>query len=150
MGTTTKKNTYQDVLDRANPQNVPDVLRKVKLGSMLSLLKVTVTGLTAAAAVDITAAATLAAATINVGALGQHRTTLPPIGLVRTLRVTAGGTGAEGARTVSDADATASATVAKLSDDGKTLTFEGTVTGFIIEYFPLSEVDLTSEMDNQV
>jgi hypothetical protein len=46
---------------------------------------------------------------------------------------------------MTDAGGTASATVALLSDDGKTLTFEGTVTDFVVEYIPRASTDMTSD-----
>jgi hypothetical protein len=126
--------------DRGNPNQVADALHAIKLATMLDPVKVTISGLVAIAAVDITTllkgAATLV---INSGLAGlKTNEALPPILMARTLRVTAVGTAATGARLTTDAGGTASATVALLSDDGKTLTFEGTVTGLVLEYIPRS------------
>ena len=139
--------TLQQILNKANLNQLGTLLQKMKLGNMLNPVKVTVTGLTAAAAIDITTAAVRAAATIS----GLDRATgdnLPAILSVTALRVTAVGTGALGPRVVTDAGGTAGAPgangpgIALLSDDGKTLTFEGTVTGFVLEYIPRSYTDL--------
>lgn len=148
--TTTKTSDLQDALDLAEPDQLPDVLRKVKLGSTLDPLKVTFAALTAAATIDITTAASFAAATVNIGGPFASKT-LPPILHVRTLRVTTSGTGASvGSYGVSDAGgaATSPATstvlgIALLSDDGKSLTFLTTITGFVIEYVPRM-VDMTT------
>lgn len=138
--------TLRDTLDKANPNTLPTALQKVKLGRRLSSVKVTISGLTASATVDITSAAALAAATV-VGLNLADNERLPAIELVKTLRVTAVGTAALGPRIVVDSGGTAIAPStyaghAKLSDDGTTLTFEGTVTGLIIEYMPRSATDL--------
>lgn len=145
MPTVTKDQTVQTVLNDANPNEIADGIRKLALGNMLSPVKVTFAALGSAAAQDITTAAAKAAATYTgiTLALGEE---LPAILNVRTLRVTAGAAAA-GARFVTDAGGTASTTVALLSDDGKTLTFEDTVTGFVLEYTPRSANALDSEMN---
>lgn len=139
--------TLQQVLNKANLNQLATILQKMKLGNMLNPVKVVVVGLTAAAAIDITTAAVRAASTIT----GLERDTgdsLPAILSVTALRVTGVDTGALGARSVTDAGGTAVAPglngpgIALLSDDGKTLTFEGTVTGFVLEYIPRSNTDL--------
>lgn len=149
--TTTEKNEVRDELNRAHPNTIADVLRKMRVGTMLDPMKVTVAGLAAAAAVDITAAATRAAATVNSGQVPTGEN-LPAVLDVRTLRVTGVGTATAGPRVVTDVDGTAVAPdgggragVALISNDGKTLTFEGTVTGFVIEYIPRSYTDLTAD-----
>jgi hypothetical protein len=140
-------------LDEANPNAIADILKLVKLGTSISRIKVVVTGLTAAAAIDITTAAVKAAATITGITLGDDAG-LPPIGTVESLRVTGVGTGALGPRMTCDQGSTpaapptatayagASIGLTRLNDDGKTLTFEGTVTGFILIYTPRTEVPL--------
>lgn len=148
MSSTTAELTYQQWLNRANLNLLPTIFQKMKLGNMLSPVKVTVASLTATATPDITSAAVLAAATITC----LERETgdrLPAILAVKTLRVTAVGTGATGPRIVTDSGGTAVAPssgiagVALLSADGTTLTFEGTVTGFVIEYIPRSATALS-------
>lgn len=141
--------SLQGYLDQANPNFLADVLRQIGLGSLLTPLKVTFSGLTAAASFDITTAANFEFATVNQGSpIYDNQGYLPPILCVNTLRVTAVGTGATGARFVTDTGGTASSTVAKVSDDGKTLTFEGTVTGFVIEYIPRSITSMTSNFES--
>ena len=142
MSSTTAEQTYQNWLNKANANLLPTLFQKMKLGNMLSPVKVTVTGLTATASPDITSTAVRLAATVS----GLERETtdpLPAILAVKTLRVTGVGTGATGSRVVTDAGGTAVGDVALLSDDGTTLTFEGTVTGFILEYIPRSATALS-------
>ena len=141
--TTTMQDTMQRALDRANPNEVADLLKLTKLGHHLANTKVVAAGLTAAASFDVTTAAVRTASTITGLSLDTGEN-LPAIGVVKTLRVTTVGTAAAGARLVTDAGGTASATVALLSDDGKTLTFEGTVTGFVLEYMARSFTDMTA------
>ena len=148
MSSTTAEQTYQNWLNKANANLLPTLFQKMKLGNMLSPVKVTVTGLTETASPNITSTAVRLAATVS----GLERETtdpLPAILAVKTLRVTGVGTGATGPRVVTDAGGTAVAPstgiagVALLSDDGTTLTFEGTVTGFILEYIPRSATALS-------
>ena len=80
---------------------------------------------------------------------------LPPIGHIESLQLVASGTaGSLGSYILGDVSATpaipaggANVTpgVARLSDDGKTITFPNTVTAFTFSYFPRSEVALNSE-----
>lgn len=128
MTTTNEVQTLQVVLDKANPETLADALRKVKLGTLLTPLKITKTGMTLAAAHDIT---------------DHEHGHNPPILAIIALRVTVKDTAAFGVRMIGDAAATLSTTVARLSDDGKTITFEGTVSGFVLEYIPRSDVDMT-------
>lgn len=141
--------TLQEVLNKANLNQLPTVVQKMKLGNMLNPVKITVTGLTAAAAIDITTAAVRAAATIT----GLERATgdnLPAILAVKTLRCTASGTAnSVGSYAVTDAGGTAvsptagaNVGLALLSDDGATLTFPSTITAFVLEYIPRSYTDL--------
>lgn len=156
MSTTTADITLQQILNYANANQIPNALRKVKLGNVLASVKVVVTGLTATATPDITSASVLAAATVT-GLDRAANDALPAIGLVKTLRVTASGTaGSIGPYVITDAGGTAAipptATayagaavgVATLSDDGKTLTFPNTVTAFVLEYMPRSDADLST------
>lgn len=145
--TTTKTKTIREVLNKAEPNEISDALRKVRLGNMVEPIKVTFASLSAAAAIDITTAASKAAATIAGGFTLASGETLPPIGQVVSLRVTAGAAAA-GARVVTDAGGTAGAPgangpgIALISDNGKTLTFEGNVTGFVLTYLPRSYTDV--------
>ena len=151
--TTTADVTLQQILNRANPNQLNAGLLKVKLGNVLGPVKVVVTGLTAASAIDITSAAVRAAATIT-GLDRAAEDNLPAINLVKTLRITASGTSASlGAYIVTDAGGTAivppggasaAVGVALLSDDGKTITFPNTVTAFVLEYMPRPEAVLST------
>lgn len=144
MTTTTAALLLQGELDDASLTNLADALRRVKLGHMFSKIKVTVAALTATATPDITSADVLAAATVSGITLASGER-LPPIGQVVSLRCSTSGTAnTVGSYAVTDdggtaLSPTASSVVglAKLSDDGKTITFPTTVTGFVIEYFPL-------------
>lgn len=149
--TTTANKTMQQVLNGANLNWLPTLLQTMKLGNMLSPVKVTVTGLTAAVAIDITTTAFRDAATIS-GLDRESADVLPAILSVKTLRVTASGTAnSVGSYVVSDASGTAvsptagaNVGLALLSDDGTTLTFPTTVTAFVIEYIPRSAVALST------
>ncbi len=144
MSTTLTQNTTpQNELDRANPNTMADILRLMKLGTMLTPLKRVFTGLTAAAAFDLTA----------IDATGETTGPSNPNRLaalsVTTLRVVTGAT--VGPRVVTDAGGTPGAPgasgpgITTLSDDGKTLTFEAaTVTAFTIEYIPRAQVVMTT------
>lgn len=149
---TTRTRTLLLALNEANLQDIADALRAVQLGTVLSPRKHTVVGLTAAAAIDITSLGVAAAATPGPDQAGG---TLPPILSVTTLRVTASGTGASvGAYGTTDAGGTpivppgganAALGIATISDDGKTLTFPNTITGFVITYIPRSAQDVTTK-----
>jgi hypothetical protein len=133
--TTTFKETLKSALDEASLGKIADVLAQMDLGTMLTPKKVTLTGLTGATH-DITDAAH-----------GRN----PAILAVVALRVTAATTGtAVGSYGITDAAGTvvspatsAAMGIAKLSDDGKTLTFAtADVTAFVIEYIPRPAVDM--------
>ena len=127
------------------------------LGSLLTPLKVTVSGATSSATQVITSANTFANATQNSAPtpVGQtvagYLNALPPILSVISLRVTAGAATA-GPRVVTDVGGTPYAPVganetpgvATLSDDGTTLVFDTTVTGYVIEYIPRSSASMTA------
>lgn len=153
--TATKEYSIQDVLNQGNENQMADAFRQAKVGYQMSPIKVTFVGLASAAAQDITTAAALAAATINSGFATDPdvQPTLPPIGEVAALRVTAGAAVA-GPRVMLDSGAVpaASATglggapggTAKLSDDGRTITFEAAVTAFVLIYWPAPAKALTT------
>lgn len=147
--TATKKETLRSVLNDANPNEVADALKRIKLGQILCPVKVTFASLASAAAQDITTAAAKAAATIVPSDFIGTGETLPAILAVRSLRVTAGAAAA-GARFVTDTGGTPSTTVATLSDDGKTLTFEAAVTGFVLQYIPRTRESLESDFATTV
>jgi hypothetical protein len=149
--TTTQTETTQRVLDKANPDNLPDALRKVEVGKMSAVVKATFTGLTDVAAQDITTAAAKAAATI-AGIDLDTLENLPPIGQILSLRTTAGTMATHGGHIVVDVGGTAlvpqadSPGVATISDDGATLTFQAGVTAFVIQYIPRSAVDVSTDV----
>lgn len=130
MTTTTTAETLAGVLDKADPNLLADALRKIALGTLLTPTKKTITLGTVSATVPLS----------------------PPALVVTALRVSdvSGGTGAAGPRHVTDAGGTAGAPgatgpgIALLSDDGATLTFEGTVKAIVIEYVPRSSADVTA------
>lgn len=135
--------TLQTALDAARPGQTEDLLAKVKLGTLLTPLKRTFTGLTSSATQNLTA---IDGTGETVGANNPKR--LAALS-VTTLRVTAG-TLAAGPAVVTDVGGTPTAIgagsvhVATLSDDGKTLVFQAAVTGFVIEYIPRSNTDMTA------
>lgn len=144
--TTTVNQKFQAILDLANPNNLADLLRQVKLGRLLSTVKVTVAALSPASATpDITDPDLLAFATVS-GITLEDGEGLPAIGQVVSLRVTASGTAASvgsygitdpgGTAIIPPGGASAALGIAELSDDGTTLTFPNTVTGFVLVYYP--------------
>lgn len=150
MSTTTPADrTIQNILNTGNLNDLSLVLQKIKLGNVLGTVKVVCASLAATAAPVITGSAVRLASTIT----GLERGTtenLPPILAVKTLRCTTSGTGTTvGAYGVTDAAGTAVTAntstvmgVALLSDDGTTLTFPTTITGFVLEYVPRPNTDL--------
>jgi hypothetical protein len=145
--TTTKTISVQATLNAGNANEVSDCLRLMKAGYQLSPIKATFSGLTSSAVQFIGSAVTKAAAVAGSGTKGITLDTnenYPAIGLIKSVRVTTGAAAA-GPRQVVDAGGTASASVALLADDGTTLTFETTVTGYVIEYYPAPAVDMTSD-----
>lgn len=136
--TTTATRTLQQVINEANPNELADVLSQLDLGTVFAPLKRTFTGLTAAAAFDLTA---IDGSGETAGATNPLRL---PANLVRSLRVTASGTAnSVGSYVVSDASGTPTSPTAStivglatISDDGKTITFPTTVTAFVIAYMP--------------
>lgn len=148
MTTLTETQTYQTALDKANPNLLADLLAAMKLGTLLTPLKRTFTGLTAAASFDLTA---IDGTGETTGASNPNR--LAALS-VTTLRVTSetSGTDGTGSYVVTDVDGTmldptnsTAAGVARISDDGTTITFpEADVTGFVITYIPRAQVTMTS------
>jgi hypothetical protein len=118
--------SIKTVANSGNLNELGEVVQKVQLGTMLQLQQKTYTGLTGAAAHNITDAA---------------HGSLPAIGVILSCRVTAGAAAA-GVRKVGDALATPDANVVAISDDGSTLTFEANVTGFVLQYMPRAAADM--------
>jgi hypothetical protein len=154
MSTATATQTLGAALDQANANQFPEALSLVKLGTLLGGYDVTFSGLTSAAAQDITSAASFSHATINSGTAPPPGGTLPPILIEQSVRVIAGAAAA-GVRVLADPGATATAGaagspgIALLSVDGKTITFEAAVTGFRIQYVPRPFIPLSSAFFNE-
>lgn len=139
--TATSKRSLKTVLDEANPNELADALRKALLGTLLTPLKRVFTGLTAAAAFDLTA---IDATGETTGVNNPNR--LPALvvqaleGVSESSGTASKGTYVIGVHAVSttiDPTNSTVAGVATLSDDGKTITFpEADVTGFTIIYLP--------------
>ena len=152
--TTTVKQTIGSALDVANPSVLADVLQQIKLARMLTPIKVIVSGLTGAAAFDITTATFKSKLSSNAGITLATGENLPAIQQVLGLvQVVAGGTTYVGCYAVAPAEATpvTAATsgvvgICTLSDDGKTITFPASaaVTGFEFWYLPIPKVAMTT------
>ena len=128
--------TVKTELDRADLNNLADVIRKIGLGSMLEVQEYDTGTITASATVSIP----------SPGAL-----------IVQSARVVTSGTaGSVGSYLVSDSGATLStptaastqAGVAKCSADGLTITFPNTVTRAVIRYIKNPATTLSTEYAN--
>lgn len=128
--TATTTPTLAGTLNNASPTDTPSVLQQMQLGTMLT------------------------PQVFDTGTIGASATVTLPLAalLVASARVVTSGTaGSVGSYLVSDAGATLStptsastqAGVAKISADGKTLTFPNTITRAVVTYMPRSAVDLT-------
>ena len=152
--TVNKTYTVQEILNEGNLNQVADMLRLMKAGYCLSPIKIVVTGATAASAFDVTNQVTTKAFATVTGITLATNEPLPAIAVVKTLRVTASGTGASvGSYITSDAGATpllppggasTAVGIVSLSDDGKTITFPNSVTAFVLEYMPRPAVLMDS------
>ncbi len=138
--TTTKTDTVQAALDAANPNDLADALQLVKLGTMLTPLKRVFTGLSSSAAFDLTL---IDGSGETAGVSNPNR--LAAL-LVGTMLVTAGAA-ASGPRAPTSDAATATSTFFRLSDSGKVVTFDNTVTGFTIEYMPRPQVTMSNSLE---
>lgn len=168
FGLTTSAQVTQAQLDLASPTTLADVLRSVKLGSMLIPVKAVLSGITSTATPNITAASgtnSLTGATValsgspalptgftypgttSLAASGGTGNTLPPILSVRTLRDAHSNIVVDSGGTAVASTSTYPGTVL-LSDDGTTLTFASAVTGFTIEYIPRAFTNLSSNYDD--
>lgn len=136
--TDTANRTLKDELDSANATTMPAALAKVKVGTHLTLIKETITLAAVAASVNL--------ATLSVAKR--------PAWIIKSLRVsdvTGGASARVGTYVITDAAGTAldpqadSPGVAKLSDDGVTLTFAATIKAIVIAYYPMPDTDLTSK-----
>ena len=138
--TTTSVDTIQTALDKANPNDVADCLQQVKLGTMVTPLKRVFTGLTSAAAQSLVANDASGETT------GKGNPNRLPALLINTVLVTAGAA-SSGPRCPSSAAATPTSTFCTVSDDGTTITFDNTVTGFTIEYMPRASCDMQAALE---
>lgn len=150
--TNTKRRTLRAALDASTMDELTSALRRLKMGTRETLLKRTFTGLAGAATYDLTAldATTEAPQEDDLTYSGVANPNRLPAKHVRTLRVTAATTAnTVGPYIVVDSGgatltptAGANVGVAKISDDGSTLTFPSAdVTAFIIEYTPAGRAD---------
>jgi hypothetical protein len=138
--TTTLVRSLALVLDQALPGELADAMRSLKLGTLVTPLKRVFTGLVASATMDLTAIDGTGE-TAGVG----NALRLAMLGFLY-LRVDASGTAASlgnyivGPPTstllIPPGGANVAVGVARLSDDGKTLTFPNTITGFTVAYIP--------------
>lgn len=151
-GTNTKTRTLRAALDAATADEFTSAARRSKLGTRLTVLKRTFTGLTGAATYDLTAldATTEAPKEDDLTYSGTGNPNRLPLAYCLSLRITAATTATVvGAYILTDAGGTpvTAATssvvgIATISDDGKTLTFPSAdVTAFIIEYVPRGRTD---------
>jgi hypothetical protein len=164
MTTATKIQSVRDANNGGDLGRMCTGLEMQKLGDVLSPIKVVATAINTPvglSAIDITSAAFLACCS---GLLGSHAgialktgEMLPAIGRVVTCRVTVvpggGGTADVGDRKITDAGGVVLAKGAqpfgrvKLSNDGKTLTFEGLLTGLTLTYYPRPAVGSDHAID---
>lgn len=149
--------TLAKALEKADPNRLADILRIYGLGTHLSPQKYSWLGATGASAVNIASALFLSQVTPGpfTPTMPPGVTGLPPALLVSMLRVFTGASGVVGQYMMTDpagslaypaASGGASGGVApgfaRLSDDGTTITFPQTVSGFVIEYVPRSFLDV--------
>ena len=177
FGLTTAAEPLQGELDAASVTTLADLLRQVKLGSMLTPVQATVTGITSAGTttpINITNGAAAAAGNLGGGTVvltnapsggtysgttaivGGTGNTLPPILVPIAMSDQAGGYACivttpkntgGSAMTAVSASSTYPGVVL-LSTDGKSLTFGNVQTGFVIDYIPRSFVALSGNFDD--
>ncbi len=127
--------TLASELNRADPNDLPDMLRKVALGTLLAIQEYD-TG-------TITAAATVA---IPGGALLVQSARVVSSGTAASLgNYLASDSGATPATPVSGSDATPNG-VASLAADGSSITFPNTVTRVVIRYIKKPATALTASV----
>ncbi len=137
MSTTETTTTLKAALDKAQQGDLGPLLALLKLGTMMTLVSETI----ALAAVS---------ATVNVATLSVAKLPIHSILSLRVSDVTGGTEARVGSFIVTDASGTALAAqadspgIAKLSADGTTLTFVGTVKEIVIQYYPRPFTALTT------
>ena len=156
--TTTIEETLGEVLQQADPNTLADALRKVGVAVGAPVIKVTAAALTAADAFAITSEAFAALAGVSVDGIADpgDGESLPPIGKVCALQVTAGAANTPGPYVVLDDAATAANLasnflgLATMDDDGTTITFAASsdITGFILHYMPRTKTPLENAFAN--
>lgn len=127
--TTTADKTLADVVDDANPNNLADALRLVKMGQMMTPQK---RAISQASDTDVI---------LDPPALGPASV---------TARVT-GGAALAGVYRATDEGGTpvdsATLGVATLSADGTTLTFAAALTDVVVDYIPRSDSDINGDFN---
>lgn len=138
--------TVSSVLETANPNNMIDALKRLHLGLREVGVKVTVASSVQTVPTPGTGGITSPLVTVAAAVA----TFDPPIAAIKSLRVTTGA--AAGGRIMLDAAGSAAQIgtsgvyTAVISDDGSTITFETTITGFVIAYLPrLSTAELAAQ-----
>ena len=135
MTTTVAAFTLKDALDAANPSQIADALRTIKLGTMLTPIQETITLSSVRNHIHLLTDSVAKKAALQVLAC-------------RVSDVT-GGAGAVGARVIADAAATPAAPgatgpgIVTLSTDGDIITFEGTILAAVVWWLPLPDKALT-------
>lgn len=133
------------VLQSANPNTLPDMLRLQRVDRMFQPISATCT-ITSGTSIDLTTlrvVASGAGAVVSSNSPIELGELLPPIRYLRSLRVVTGT--ATGARAITDAAGTPSTTLATLSEDGKTLTFEAAITVFLLVFYGASDTAPTAD-----
>lgn len=129
--TTTEAQNLKRELDKADPNTLPDALRKVRLGDLLAVKEETIDKGDAVATIDLTADP----------ADADDR---GPALIVQAVEVLTG-TAAAGSRRIVPSTDAASATEVVLSADGTTLTFEANVGTVRVRWVKGSDTPLTDK-----
>lgn len=155
--TVTKENTIQEEVERADLNTLADALRLVGLAVGAPVIRIVGTAVTATASFDLGDNADLIQSGVAITGIDALDTgeTLPGVGALVALEVTASGTAGSVGSYVLGVDsatllvppggANTAVGVARISDDGKTITFPNTVTGFELQYTPRTKTVLTTE-----
>jgi hypothetical protein len=146
-----------DAIQNGDPRDLATIMQKLRIGTLLCPLKIVGTAITATATLTMSSLRNGTDGIVVTSLIGGNsfpaNFTPPKVGLVRTLRVGASGTGAsvgtyvvtdrpDGATIVPPGGASAAAGIAELSDDGDIIQLPNTITGFTLVYFPMPYIDL--------
>jgi len=137
MSTKTKIQTLQDALNSADPNQICDALRAMRFGDTQAFQQGNFTSGANAALFAVANTFKIPALVSGEGAADSVSPSVP--GFAKSLqfvRASAVGTAALGARIIGDAGATPSATVCAYDPTTGIITFEGTVTGVTIGWYP--------------